>query len=64
MAITPLQTTTGINTGTGATATKPAAFYDKVLLKILRQRDWGHTQFAQERPMPRNYGDTVNFRRI
>ena len=64
MAITPLQTTGTINTGTGAVATKPAAFYDKLLLKVLRQREWEHLRFAQERPMPSKTGDTVNFRKI
>lgn len=57
-----LQTTANINTGTGSVATKPAAFYDKVLLKTLRQRSFDHERFAQARPMPKNAGDTVNFR--
>lgn len=59
----PMNTTGTVNTGTGANATKPAAFYDKVLLKTLRQRKFGHDAYAQKRPMPRKYGDTVNFRR-
>ena len=58
------QTTAVINTGSGALATKPAAFYDKVLLKTLRARSFNHSAFAQSRPMPRNAGDTVNFRMI
>src|SRR5574342_394449 len=60
----PTQTTATINTGTGATATKPAAFYDKVLLKTLRQRSFDHERFAQIRPMPKNAGDTINFRKM
>lgn len=57
-------TTSTLNSGTGSTATKPTAFYDKTLLKVLRQRMWYHQKYAQKRPMPKNYGDTVNFRRI
>lgn len=60
----PLNTTDTVNTGTGAVATKPAAFYDKVLLKALRQREFQHSKFAQMRPMPKNTGDTINFRVI
>jgi N4-gp56 family major capsid protein len=58
------QTTANINTGTGAVATKPAAFYDKLLLKTLRVRSFQHDRFAQMRPMPKNTGDTINFRKI
>jgi N4-gp56 family major capsid protein len=58
------QTTASVNTGTGAVATKPAAFYDKLLLKTLRFRSFDHERFAQARPMPKNTGDTVNFRQI
>lgn len=58
------QTTAGINTGSGSVATKPQAFYDKLLLKTLRFRSFDHERFAQTRPMPRNAGDTINFRKI
>lgn len=58
------QTTATINTGSGALATKPQAFYDKVLLEVRRQRTFYHKQLAQSRPMPRNAGDTINFRKI
>ena len=58
------QTTATINTGSGAVATKPQAFYDKLLLKTLRVRSFEHDRFAQTRPMPRNSGDTINFRKI
>ena len=58
------QTTASINTGTGSVATKPQAFYDKLLLKTLRFRSFVHERFAQTRPMPRNAGDTINFRKI
>lgn len=58
------QTTATINTGTGSVATKPAAFYDKLLLKTLRFRSFDHEKFAQARPMPKRAGDTINFRQI
>jgi N4-gp56 family major capsid protein len=60
----PINTTATINTGSGAVATKPAAFYNKVLLKTLRARSFQHEKFAQARPMPKHAGDTVNFRKI
>ena len=59
-----INTTSTINTGTGAVATKPAAFYNKVLLKTLRARSFQHEKFAQAKPMPKHAGDTVNFRKI
>lgn len=61
---TTLNTTATINSGTGAIATKPAAYYDTLLLELFVQSDFHHGKFAQERPMPKRYGDTVNFRRI
>ena len=61
---TVLNTTVNTNSGTGANATKPAAYYDRLLLEMLVQKDFGHSKFAQERPMPKRTGDTVNFRRI
>ena len=57
-----IQTTASINTGTGSVATKPQAFYNKLLLKTLRARSFEHEKYAQARPMPKNYGDTTNFR--
>jgi N4-gp56 family major capsid protein len=57
-------TTATINTGTGSVATKPAAFYDKMLLEIRRQREFYHKKLAQMRPMPKRAGDTINFRRL
>jgi N4-gp56 family major capsid protein len=60
----PLNTTSTVNTGTGANATKPAAFYDKQLLKLFVQNDFTHGQWAQKRPMPKKTGDTINFRKI
>jgi N4-gp56 family major capsid protein len=60
----PINTTATINTGSGAVATKPQAFYNKLLLKTLRNRSFEHEKFAQARPMPKHAGDTVNFRKI
>lgn len=59
-----INTTATINTGTGALATKPQAFYDKVLLELRRQKSFYHRQWAQQRPMPSRYGDTIQFRKI
>jgi len=61
---TILNTTVNTNTGTGASATKPNAYYDKLMLNLLVQTEFMHTKFAQERNMPSRAGDTVNFRRI
>lgn len=59
-----MNTTVNMNTGTGATSTKPNAYYDRLLLKLLVQTDFHHSKLAQKRPMPKNYGDTINFRKI
>lgn len=61
---TTYNSTQTINTGTGANSTKPNAYYDKLLLELLVQTDFHHAKFAQERPMPKRAGDTVNFRKI
>lgn len=61
---TQLNSTANVNSGTGALATKPQAFYDKLLLKLLVQNDFIHGKLAQKRPMPKRAGDTVNFRKI
>lgn len=57
-------TTETINTGTGSVATKPQAYYDKTLLLVRRQTSFYHRKLAQERPMPKRHGDTINFRKI
>ena len=59
-----LNTTQTVNTGTGSVATKPQAYYDRLMLELLVQSDFYHSKFAQERPMPKKYGDTINFRKI
>ena len=58
------QTTGTINTGSGALATKPQAYYDKMLLILRRQKSFYHQNLAQKRPMPKRSGDTINFRKI
>lgn len=60
----PINTTVNTNTGTGANSTKPNAYYDKLLLELLVLSDFYHSKLAQERPMPKNAGDTINFRKI
>jgi N4-gp56 family major capsid protein len=59
-----LNKTTTLNTGTGATATKPNAYYDKLLQGLLVQTSFMHDKLAQNRPMPKRAGDTINFRKI
>jgi N4-gp56 family major capsid protein len=61
---TVLNSTVTMNTGTGATATKPAAYYDRLLLTLLVQTSFNHDKFAQSRDLPKHYGDTINFRKI
>lgn len=47
-----------------APATKPAAFYDKVLLATLRQTEFGFDRFAQKKTIPQGNGRVVNFRKL
>ena len=64
MAVTNLQTTGIVNTtGTTAGTLKPDAYYDKLLLKMLRQLNFEFAKYAVEKSLPRNYGDTINWRR-
>lgn len=56
--------TSTMNTGTGANSTKPNAYYDKLMLQLLVQTDFHHAKLAQQRPMPKRTGDTINFRKI
>jgi N4-gp56 family major capsid protein len=43
---------------------KPDAYYDKLLLKMLRQMEFSYAKYAVEKSLPRNYGDTINWRRF
>jgi N4-gp56 family major capsid protein len=64
MAVSNLQTTTVVNsTGTTSGTLKPDAYYDKLLLKMLRQLNFEFAKYAVEKSLPRNYGDTINWRR-
>lgn len=53
--------TTAIST---APATRPQYYYDKVLLTVLRQTEFGFDRFAQKKPIPQGNGRTVNFRKL
>lgn len=53
--------TTAIST---APATKPSAYYNRVLLEVLRQTEFGFTKFSQKKPIPKGQGRTVNFRKL
>lgn len=53
--------TTAIST---APATKPSAYYDKTLLTILRQSEFGFDKFSQKKTIPTGTGRTVNFRKL
>lgn len=41
-----------------------AKFYDKTLLELLRHKAKMHLKFAQKKPMPKNAGDRISFRKI
>lgn len=43
---------------------KPDAYYDKLLLKMLRNMDFPYAKYATEKTLPRNFGDTINWRRL
>lgn len=59
-----MNTTSAINATDSSNGLKPDAFYSKALLTMIRQTSYKHRMFAEERPLPRNYGDTINFRRF
>jgi len=48
----------------GLSSFKPDAYYDKLLLKMLRQMEFHYMKYAVEKTLPRNYGDTINWRRF
>jgi N4-gp56 family major capsid protein len=48
----------------GTYTIKPDAYYDKLLLKMLRQMEFHYAKYAIEKTLPRNYGDTINWRRF
>ena len=53
--------TTAIST---APATRPQYYYDKVLLTVLRQTEFGFDRFAQKKSIPQGNGRSVNFRKL
>jgi N4-gp56 family major capsid protein len=60
----------GINQGSTGNATsgnlvvKPDAYYDMMLLKMLRQMEFHYSKYAIQKSLPRNNGDTINWRRF
>ena len=51
------------NTQAGVTI-KPDAYYDMMLLKMLRQMEFHYAKYAIQKSLPKNYGDTINWRRF
>jgi N4-gp56 family major capsid protein len=51
------------NTQNGVTI-KPDAYYDMMLLKMLRQMEFHYSKYAIQKSLPKNYGDTINWRRF
>jgi N4-gp56 family major capsid protein len=43
---------------------KPDQYFDKMLLKMLRQLDFHFMKYATEKTLPRNFADTINWRRF
>ena len=43
---------------------KPDAYFDKLLLKMLRQLEFHYMKYATEKTLPRNFADTINWRRF
>jgi N4-gp56 family major capsid protein len=43
---------------------KPDAYYDMMLLKMLRQMEFHYSKYAIQKSLPKNYGDTINWRRF
>ena len=50
--------------GSGKMILKPDAYYDKLLLQMLRQMEFKYSKYAIEKTLPRNFGDTINWRRF
>jgi len=53
----------GVNQS-GSYALKPDAYYDRLLLKMLRQMEFHYSKYAIEKSLPKNFGDTINWRRF
>ena len=50
--------------GQSGVTLKPDAYYDKLLLSMLRQMEFKYSKYAVEKTLPRNFGDTINWRRF
>jgi N4-gp56 family major capsid protein len=48
----------------GTHTLKPDAYYDRMLLKMLRNMQFPFAQYAIQKTLPRNFGDTINWRRF
>jgi N4-gp56 family major capsid protein len=48
----------------GSYVIKPDAYYDRLLLKMLRQLEFHYSKYAIEKSLPKNFGDTINWRRF
>lgn len=57
-------TLAGSNQGATTFALKPDAYYDKLLLKMLRQMEFHYAKYAVEKSLPKNFGDKINWRRF
>ena len=57
---------TGVATNANQTDVriKPDAYYDMMLLKMLRQMEFHYSKYAIQKSLPKNYGDTINWRRF
>ena len=60
--------TDGVSSNTYNTQTsvliKPDAYYDMMLLKMLRQMEFHYSKYAIQKTLPKNFGDTINWRRF
>jgi N4-gp56 family major capsid protein len=59
----------GFNNGAGLNQAgthtiKPDAYYDRMLLKMLRNMQFPFAKYAVQKTLPRNFGDTINWRRF
>ena len=43
---------------------KPDAYYDMMLLKMLRQMEFHYAKYAIQKTLPRNYGEKISWRRF
>jgi N4-gp56 family major capsid protein len=52
------------NPTAGGLIVKPDAYYDMMLLKMLRQMEFHYAKYAIQKSLPKNFGDTINWRRF